>query len=144
MGSLECIWIKRARQGPMDVSERATLVAGRGLADSANQGGHRQVTLLSAERWAELMEELGADLDPSARRANLFLRGIDLKESRGKVLQVGGYRLAILGETRPCQLMDEMLLGLQAAMRRDWGGGAYAQVLDDGEIVVGDPVSWQS
>ena len=91
MGRLERIWIKRARQGPMHVSERATLVAGRGLADSANQGGHRQVTLLSAERWAELMEELGADLDPSARRANLFLRGIDLKDP------VGGGEQGVLG-----------------------------------------------
>jgi len=27
-------------------------------------------------------------------------------------------------------------------MKKDWGGGAYAEVLDDGEIAVGDRVSW--
>ena len=28
-------------------------------------------------------------------------------------------------------------------MRPDWGGGAFAEVLDDGEIRVGDPVTWE-
>jgi len=33
--------------------------------------------------------------------------------------------------------------GLQAAMRRTpWSGGAHAQVLDDGELAVGDAVCW--
>ena len=28
-------------------------------------------------------------------------------------------------------------------MRSDWGGGVFAQVLDDAVICVGDPVSWE-
>jgi MOSC domain-containing protein YiiM len=27
-------------------------------------------------------------------------------------------------------------------MRANWGGGAFGEVLDDGEIAVGDPVTW--
>jgi MOSC domain-containing protein YiiM len=38
--------------------------------------------------------------------------------------------------------MDEALPGLRQAMRIDWGGGVFAEVLDDGEIAVGDPVEW--
>jgi MOSC domain-containing protein YiiM len=142
MPRLERIWIKRFKRGPMDIRDRAEVVSGKGLVGCANQGGHRQVTFLSVRRWAELMEELGADIDPSARRANLFVSDIDLSESRDRILQVGACRLRILGETRPCERMDEALEGLAEAMRRSWGGGAYAEALDDGEIAVGDAVNW--
>ena len=39
--------------------------------------------------------------------------------------------------------MDEAHAGLRAALKTDWGGGAYAEVLDDGEISVGDEVCWK-
>ena len=131
------------KRGPMDGVERATLVAGRGLAGNANQGGTRQVTLLSRERWGELMTQLGADLEPRARRANLVLSGIDLENTRDRILRVGSCRLRVRGETRPCEQMEETLSGLQAAMRPHWGGGAFAQVIEGGEIAVGDDVGWE-
>lgn len=141
-GKLERIWIKRGKCGPMDPRTAAQLVAGLGLIDNANQGGKRQVTIIAAERWAELMQELGAQLDPTARRANLMISGLPLQDSRGRLLQIGGCRLRILGETRPCERMDEALPGLRACMQRNWGGGVFAEVLDSGEIAVGDAVSW--
>jgi MOSC domain-containing protein YiiM len=39
--------------------------------------------------------------------------------------------------------MDEALDGLRAALEVDWGGGVFAEVLDDGEIRVGDQVAWE-
>lgn len=142
--ALEAIWIKRAKRGPMDAVERVRASAGRGLAGNANQGGARQVTILSAERWRETCEELEAEVDPRLRRANLFVRGVDLVESRGRVLRVGGCRIRIRGETRPCNRMEESHAGLQAALDPDWRGGAYGEVLEDAEIAVGDAVEWEA
>jgi len=143
-GRLAAIWIKRAKLGPMDPAARATLVAGRGLVGNADQGRRRQVTLIEAERWVEMMAELGAALDPSTRRANLLVSGIPLRDSRGRVLGVGPCRVRIFGETRACERMERAHAGLQEAMNAggDWRGGAFAEVVEGGEIAVGDPVSW--
>ncbi|HEX2781281.1 MAG TPA: MOSC domain-containing protein [Gemmatimonadaceae bacterium] len=139
-GRLEAIWIKRMKRGPMDPARTARLVAGRGIAGNANQGGRRQVTIIEREAWRRMMSELDADIAPSARRANLMVSDVPLENARGRVLRVGGCRIRIFGETRPCERMDEALPGLRAAMRAHWRGGAFGEVLDDGEIAVGDVV----
>jgi MOSC domain-containing protein YiiM len=141
---LERIWLKRVKGGPMDAVDTAALEAGSGLRGNANRGGRRQVTIISEARWAELMNALGADLSPSARRANLLVSGIDLENSRGRVLRVGGARLKINGETRPCEQMEQAHAGLQTLMCERWGGGAFAEVLDGGEIHAGDTVEWEA
>lgn len=142
MGKLLSIWVKRMHRGPMDRRASAVLVEGGGLQGNADQGGRRQVTLLESERWAEMMADLGSDLDPGARRANLLVEGIGLEDSRDKILRVGRCTIRLVGETRPCEQMEEALPGLQARMSAPWAGGAYGQVLTGGRIDVGDEVEW--
>ena len=143
MGVVERIWIKRAKGGRMDAVESAVLEPGRGLRGNANRGGRRQVTIIAAERWQAICGALGADLDPSTRRANVMVSGIDLRNARDRVLRLGPARLRINGETRPCEQMEEAYPGLQAVMRERWGGGAFAEVLDGGEIRPGDAADWE-
>lgn len=143
VGRVEGIWIKRMKRGPMDPVTHAELVTGRGIRGNANQGGRRQVTIIEREVWERLMTELGAELSPSKRRANLMVGGLPLAGMRGRVLRLGGSRVRIYGETRPCEQMDEALPGLQEAMRPNWGGGAFGEVLDDGEVRVGDAASFE-
>ncbi len=126
----------------MDAVASVLLETGLGLSGNANRGGRRQVTIISRERWAELMGALGADLHPSSRRANLMVSGVDLQDSRGRVLRVGCALLRINGETRPCEQMVAVHPGLQALMRERWGGGAFAEVLEGGVVSVGDAVGW--
>lgn len=141
VGKLEAIWIKRFRRGPLDPRSSAALHEGRGIEENANQGGKRQVTVIAKEAFADVSAELGAEIDPSWRRANFMVSGIDLRESRGQVLAVGDVRLRIAGETRPCEQMDEAYQGLRAALSPDWRGGVFGEVLNEGAIALGCDVT---
>jgi MOSC domain-containing protein YiiM len=143
-GTIEAIWLKRAHRGPMDAVERANVIEGKGLEGSVDRSRRRQVTLIEREAWDRMMAELGTDADPAGRRANILLRGISLANTRGRILSIGDVRLVIGGETTPCERMEAYLPGLQAAMKPNWGGGAFAQVIAGGEIKVGDRVEWVS
>lgn len=139
---LEAIWIKRVRRGPMDPVDSAALRAGSGIVGNANRGGRRQVTIIEREVWESVMREAGGSLPPSSRRANLMVSGVSLARMRGRILRIGECRIRILGETKPCERMEEQLPGLRDVMYPDWRGGAFGEVLDDGTIRVGDAISW--
>jgi MOSC domain-containing protein YiiM len=137
------IYLKRAHRGPMDPVAEATLVAGKGLDGNVDRSRRRQVTLLELENWQLSTAEVRTEADPSRRRANIVVTGILLAHTRGRVLRIGDARLAVGGELTPCERMDEVHEGLQAALRPDWRAGVFAQVLDGGAIRVGDPIAWE-
>ena len=144
MSELTQIWIKRVHRGQMDPASSAKVVASRGIVGNVNQGGKRQVTIVSSKNWEHVTAPLGVTPDPRLRRANLLVSDIDFTDAHGKVLTIGHVRIRIYGETRPCQQMEAAVPGLQAAMSVPWGGGAFGEVLDDGEIAVGDPVKFEA
>ncbi|ADU30305.1 MOSC domain-containing protein [Evansella cellulosilytica] len=139
-GKVQKIWIKRMAGGPMDEVDEAILIKEKGIVHNADQGGKRQVTFLEEDVWSKLMDELNANLDPATRRANFLVKGINLKNSRGKILQIGECEVKIHGETKPCRQMDEALPGLKDAMFPDWGGGAFGTIISGGKVKQGDEI----
>jgi MOSC domain-containing protein YiiM len=124
----------------MEPSGSAALVADKGIAGNADQGGRRQVTVIEHEVFDRIRETL-PEAQPVMRRANFMVSGIRLADTRGHTLRLGGVRVLLQGETRPCYRMDEQCPGLTAALDPEWRGGAFGVVLDSGEVRVGDPVS---
>jgi len=143
-GQIEAIWLKRGKRAPMDAVECAEMIAGKGLVGNANQGGRRQVTILDAAVWERIMKELGTTINPSARRANVMVRGLDLANTRKRILLLGECRLRIFTETKPCERMDEVFPGLKAALYQNWAGGASAQVINGGIVQVGEMARWEN
>ena len=137
-GEIVRIWIKRAHRGVMDPVTEAEAIAGRGLVGNADQGRRRQITIIDESAWREAAAETGADVDPSKRRANVMLRGIPLADSRGKTLRLGGCVVHILGETRPCERMEEAQPGLRNALGSNWRAGVFGEIVEGGPIRVGD------
>ena len=142
-GRIEAIWRKRSHGGKMDAVPEAMLVEGKGIAENVDRSRRRQVTLLEREVWERVTRSLGSSLDPVARRANLLISGVQLARTRGRILHLGEARIIIGGELTPCYKMNEALPGLEAALKPDWSGGVFAQVLDAGIIRVGDAIEWE-
>lgn len=137
-GEVVNIWIKRAHYGVMDSVESAEAIAGRGLVGNADQGRRRQITIIDEAAWREAAAETGHDVDPSRRRANVMLRGIALADSRGKLLRLGACLVRVLGETRPCERMEEAQAGLRKALSPNWRAGVFGEIVEGGAIRVGD------
>jgi MOSC domain-containing protein YiiM len=142
VGRVEGLWLKRAHRGPMDAVLEAALAEGQGLAKSVGRSKRRQVTILSQEDWRAALDEAGAEADPSGRRANILVVGLQLENTRGRVLLIGDARIAVGGELTPCERMEDVAPGLQAALRPHWRGGVFGQVLIGGAVHVGDTVRW--
>ena len=158
-GTVERLWIKRAHRGPMDPVDQFEANPRQGIVGDANRG-RRQVTIIEREVWERLMEETGGDADPSARRANVLVTGVPLPDRRGQILRLGPVRVRILGETKPCERMEDAVLGLRhvpgaermdeavpglrRAMYRDWGGGAFGKIIEGGLVTVGDRACWEA
>ncbi len=137
----------RAEEMPQSV-ERVRALAGRGLEGDryaamkgtfSDRPGNRDVTLIESEVLESYERESGRKLSAAESRRNLLTQGVRLNDLVGFEFQVGAVRMRGLRLSEPCaHLMrlthPETLRGL---VHR---GGLVAEVLNDGELKVGDSV----
>ena len=126
-----------ARAATEDVEE-LELSPEEGVAGDHGSRRRRQLTLLSEEAWTAALAELEVDLPWQTRRANVLLRGIDLRYTVGRQLRLGACIVLVNGETRPCGNMERAAAGLERALAPEWRGGVYAEVVRGGVVRPGD------
>lgn len=140
-GSLLGIAGKRSKRADMVTVDETHITVRDGLTgDWRGRPGPRQVTVLTREAWADACGVVGEQVEWTARRANLLVDAIWLKDTTGRILRVGEVTLEVTGELEPCSRMDEACPGLCAALRPDWRGGVTCRVINGGRVRIGDPV----
>jgi MOSC domain-containing protein YiiM len=126
--------------------ERARVVAGGGLvgnryfyADGDAPPG-RALTLIAAEGLEAFEQETGTPLTAAESRRNVMTRGIDVNNLVGKHFWIGGVECVGVELCEPCNHLEGMTKPgvLKGMVHR---AGLNADVLNDGEIAVGDVVS---
>jgi len=142
-GRVEAIAVAPEAEAAIELVGEAAAHAGRGLAgDRYHEGrgtfsnphatGH-DLTLVEAE----VLEELG--FTPQDARRNLITRGIDLNALVGRRFRVGDVDCVGRRLCEPCAHLERLSPGtLRPLVHR---GGLRADVLADGVMRVGDPVS---
>jgi MOSC domain-containing protein YiiM len=129
----------------METLNTVTVDEKTGLAGDIRGGAlKRQVTILSAEAWNSVCEELKTELPWTTRRANILVSGIKLPQESGYQIQIGEVLLEVTRQTDPCERMDEQYLGLTNALMPDWRGGVCCSVVRGGNIMKGDKVTLYS
>lgn len=147
-GTLLAIYISPLAKTAMESIPYVRVSAGKGLEGdryalgegtfSANSGC-RDVTLIEAEALEEFRRDYGQPLDAAQSRRNLLTRGVRLNDLVGRDFLVGTIPMRGLRLCEPCSHLARLTSApvLPGLIRR---GGLYAQILQDGKLMVGDSV----
>ncbi len=140
IGRLDWIGASEGNRGTINALETGRLEVGSGLVGDYHHSVTRQVTLIQAEHLPVIGALLGRDpVHPTETRRNLVVSGINLMALKGRVFEIGGAVLKGTDDCEPCHRMEENLgaggWNAMCAM-----GGIIADVLEAGDISVGDAV----
>src|SRR5262249_61116975 len=142
-GRVENIFIGPERTLPEPV-ERARAIAGKGLEgnryffEQAPPG--RALTLIAAEALEDFRAETGIPLTAAESRRNVLTRGIDVNALVGMRFRIGDVECIGVELCEPCTDLEAMTKPgvIKGLIHR---AGLNADVLNDGEIPVGDAVT---
>ncbi len=141
-GELVWIGIRPARQQAMLSVEEILVDCQHGLIGDhyAGSSGKRQLTLFQWEHLAVLESFVGENITADMLRRNLLIRGINLISLKKQTFQIGSAVFKTTGLCHPCSRMETVLgQGGYNAMRNH--GGITAQIIQSGQIKIGDGLS---
>ena len=148
-GRVEFIHFAESEGDPMRTTDRIRVLAGIGLEGDryASGRGHfsrtpgtgRALTLVEAEMLEHLRDSLGIALQPGEARRNVTTRGVALNALVGQRFRIGSLLCQGMRLCEPCKYLEEVI-GKRLVDPLLHRGGLRADVLEDGEIRIGDEV----
>ena len=146
-GRVEAIRIAAAAGATMETVWRVAAYAGGGLDGDRYHVGPDQVpagrglTLVSADSIEKANKENpGLDMTPALTRRNVTVRGADLDSLVGREFRIGRVRCRGIKLAEPCAYL-EGLVGRPILAALAHRAGLRADILEDGEIAVGDEIT---
>lgn len=143
-GTVEGIWVSAAAGEPSRALESVRALAGKGLEGDRHVTGKgtfpsgfagSALTLVEVE----VIEAFEPPLGPDEHRRNVLTRGIALNQLVGHDFTIGGVPCRGMRLCEPCTVIERYASRpiLRELVHR---GGVRADILEDGEIRVGDEV----
>ncbi len=150
IGQVVSIQIARKATDTMFVVAEVRAEAGRGLEGdryferigtySNEPGTGREVTLIEAEALEALKRDLSIEIDAKESRRNIVTRGVPLNHLVGREFMVGSVRLRGARLCEPCEHLEALTRkGVRNGLLHR--GGLRAEILSDGIMKQGDPIS---
>lgn len=144
-GRVEAIFLAAQHEELPAPVERVRAQAGRGLEGNRHYWPNgdapsgRAVTLIAAEAIEAVTAEGEVAVEPAATRRNVLTRGIDVNSLVGKRFKIGGVECEGVELCEPCTHLEAMTQPgtIKAFVHRC---GLNADILNDGEISVGDAI----
>jgi MOSC domain-containing protein YiiM len=145
-GRVEAIFLSSEHGELPAPVDRVSARAGRGLEgnryywDDGTAPPGQALTLIASEAVEAVASEGDLSVEPAATRRNVLTRGIDVNDLVGKRFRIGTVECEGVELCEPCQSLEAMTQPgmIKAFVHRC---GLNADILTDGEISVGDPVT---
>jgi MOSC domain-containing protein YiiM len=150
-GRLVSIYVAPVGGAPMEARDHVATTAGAGLHDdryaagtgtySGTGTGARDVTLIEREVVDAVRVHEGVDVHEDETRRNLVTEGVALNDLVDRTFTVGAVRMRGVRLAAPCTYLEQLTgrAGVRAAL--EGRGGLRAEILDDGELRVGDAIT---
>jgi len=148
-GTVDSVHIASAAKAPMQAVDHVEAIPGAGLQGDRyflKQGTFYkpepdfELTLIEVEAIEAIKREYKVDLGAGEARRNVVTRGVPLNHLVGREFTVGGVKVRGIRLCEPCSHL-EGLTRLPVIKGLRHRGGLRAQILTQGVIRVGDPVS---
>ena len=149
-GAVIAIYITPTHSQPTQPRDSVHVVPGLGLegdryfgppgTPGKRSGTGRDITLIECEALEALAMEQDIHLTPAGARRNIVTRGVALNQLVGQEFIVGQVSLRGVRLCEPCEHLASLTEPrvLPALVKR---GGLRAEILTEGIISVGDPIS---